>query len=240
MTDLRGLDSDEDGFGAEDILASGIVSRETLERLTPAIRVFRDWSAQINLVSASDRAHLWQRHIWDSCALLEHIPETSRVIDIGSGSGFPGLVVQAHLSVAAHAAITYVESIAKKARYLQAAAESIGGVFHVKHSRFEELSVQPFDVITARAVAGLEKLVEYTAPWLETGGFALFPKGRSWQDELTSASRAWTFDSEILPNRASPDGRIIKIWNVQPKAGVRVDRKKNPRVRHREPERRRR
>lgn len=203
---------DEDGFGPKDIGAAIDVSRETLERLSEMVDLLRDWSARMNLVSRNEQKRLWRRHIWDSLELIPHLGQSRRIVDLGSGSGFPAGPVGAWLAGEdGGGSVTMIERTGKKADYLRALSTIAPEVFHVKHSAIEEVRGIEADCVTARAVAPLVKLVALARPWLENGAFALFHKGRSYANELTEASRHWQLDSEVLPNRANSDGVILRI-----------------------------
>lgn len=205
---------DADGFGPDDLAGLTGVSRETLERIGAVLDLLREWSDRMNLVGARELDRLWRRHVWDALELVRHIPPKARVVDMGSGSGFPALVIAAWQGAEAGGEICMIESVGKKCRFLESAGALTCGVFHVKHSRIEALAPAPVDVLTARALAPLPDLLGYAAPWLKTGGYALFPKGERVADELTAAREKWTFEAEELPNRASDGGVILKVSAV--------------------------
>lgn len=203
---------DLDGFGPKQLQDETGVSRETLDKLEEMVALLGQWSEQMNLVSRNERGRLWRRHVWDSLELLPHLGLSRRIVDLGSGSGFPAGPVGAWISVeGGGGAVTMVERTGKKARYLSALSELAPEVFHVKHCSAEEATDIQADCVTARAVAPLSKLIGLARPWLENGAYALFHKGRSYVDELTEASRHWQLDSEVLPNRANSDGVILRI-----------------------------
>ncbi len=234
------IERDADGFGPDDVQRETGVSRETIDRILAVVEVLRDWGERINLVGPQERSRIWRRHVWDSLTLLPHLGRDQRIVDLGSGSGFPALVVLAWQAAEAGGSMTMIESVGKKAAFLAAAAEAAGGVFHVKHARIEAVQPLPADIVTGRAVAALPKLLEYAQPWLQKGATGLFHKGVRLTDELTDAQRSWTFQYEIQPNRASEDGVILKISDLNRSAVHERDPSQNTRLRRGQPERRRR
>jgi 16S rRNA (guanine527-N7)-methyltransferase len=164
-------------------------------RLRHFAALVEKWSAKINLVSKSDIPHIWTRHIQDSLALIPHIPEnTAAAIDLGSGAGFPGLV----LAIATNIPFTLIESDKRKAAFLQDAARELYAPVKVLAVRIEDAKPTPAPLITARALAPLDKLLGLAAPHLAPGGICLFPKGETWQNELTAAKALWEMQAEPL------------------------------------------
>jgi 16S rRNA (guanine527-N7)-methyltransferase len=193
------------------------VSRETSARFESWMKLLADWSAHTNLVGRATLEDFWERHALDSFQLFPLLPDgTKRIVDIGAGAGFPGLALAAGFKDRGEEVeIILVESIAKKAKFLSEAAEAMGVSVAVKPIRVEHLALDgPVDVVTARAVAPLNKLLGLAAPLLKTGAIGLFPKGRRYQDELTEARKNWTFEAEVIPSRTS-DGAILKLREVQ-------------------------
>ncbi len=144
-------------FGPEEFARAAGVSRETLTRLKAYVGLLDDWNARHNLVSASSMADVWRRHVWDSAQLAQFIPaEAKSLVDLGSGAGFPGLVLAA---LRPETKVVLCESTAKKCRFLEAAAERMGLKVEVRNARIEDAKHEPFDVVTARACAPLERLL---------------------------------------------------------------------------------
>ncbi|MDG6094894.1 16S rRNA (guanine(527)-N(7))-methyltransferase RsmG [Acetobacter sp. AN02] len=185
------------------------VSRETQERLEVFAALLTKWNEKINLVSPKDMAHLWPRHIEDSLELVPLVPPGSVVTDLGSGGGFPGLI----LAIAADAHVTLVESDQRKCAFLREAARVTGCRATIVPSRIESVSLPPTPIVTARALADLPLLLEWAAPLLRPDGYALFMKGRQAEDELTRAARDWHMTLSRLPGR-SPDGVILRVSNL--------------------------
>jgi len=199
----------------EDVLRAFSVSRETIERLDTIERVLREWSGRYNLVGPRELTILWPRHIADSLQLLPFLAGATTIVDLGSGAGFPGLVI-----AAAHGElkrITLIESVGKKARFLSAAAREANLPVEVLNQRIEAVETRkvPAQAVTARALSPLPSLLELSAPWLESGAFGVFPKGQRWEEELTAAREKWTFRSEVEVSRTSPEARILTISEVR-------------------------
>lgn len=194
------------------------VSRETLERLDCYAGLLADWQEKMNLVGPSTLPNIWNRHFRDSAQLLGLLPPAAHKrlwLDIGAGGGFPGLVVAAMGGGIVH----QVESIAKKARFLEAATQAMGlaGVNYVHNCRVEQLKAFPVDVITARACAALEQLFDWGLPFAARSTCWLLPKGESVEAELEAARRRFTFDARLVPSRSDPRGRIVVATAVKRK-----------------------
>jgi 16S rRNA (guanine527-N7)-methyltransferase len=173
------------------------------------------WSQKINLVSKGDLAVLWARHIQDSLLLVPYIPAgTDRAIDLGSGAGFPGLV----LAIETGIPFTLIESDARKAAFLKEAARELAAPVTVLNTRIETGKPIPAPLITARALAPLDRLLALATPHLAPGGVCLFPKGRTWQSELTAASRVWQMEAEPLSNKFDAQACILRLGHIQKNA----------------------
>lgn len=170
------------------------------------------WSPKINLISKADLPHIWQRHIQDSLRLLPFIPAgTTHAIDLGSGAGFPGLA----LCIATGIPFTLIESDGRKAAFLMEAARQTGAPAKIHNTRIEAAKLQPAPLITARALAPLDKLLGLAAPHLAPGGICLFPKGRTAQDELTLATPLWHMEAERITDPAWGDSCILKVSQIR-------------------------
>jgi 16S rRNA (guanine527-N7)-methyltransferase len=189
------------------------VSRETLERCAIVVGTLGLWQKRINLVSQGDVAHLWERHVLDSLQLVPLAPEARSWIDLGSGSGFPGLVVASQLASFSETKVHLVESNAKKCAFLREAARAASLPVQVVHRRIEtglgDLPVP--DMVSARALASLNELLGYSAELLKTGGRALFHKGAMVNEELTAARKHWRFRHRLHPSVIDPTGGILAI-----------------------------
>jgi len=190
------------------------VSRETWERLEQFVELLLSRQRSTNLIASSTIPQLWTRHVADSLQLVALAPKARRWIDLGSGGGFPGLVLACALAGQQGAAVHLIESTQKKAAFLSAAASELSLPAIVHAARIEEfVSATPerFDIVTARALAPLDKLIGYTIPLLKRGTAGLFPKGQDVEAELTQASKSWTIEADLIPSRTDPRGRIVRV-----------------------------
>jgi 16S rRNA (guanine527-N7)-methyltransferase len=195
-------------------LIGDLVSRETWARLDGLVALLLKWQDTTNLVAPSTLAEIWTRHIADSLQLLTIAPKARAWIDLGSGGGFPGLVVACAMAEHSAGKIDLVESNQKKSAFLREAIRILG-VPAIVHARriedFVDTTVQSFDVVSARALAPLEKLIGYASPLLKTGAIGLFPKGQGVEDELTAASKSWTIEADLVPSVTDPQARIVIV-----------------------------
>lgn len=194
---------------------AGVVSRETLARLDVIAELLVRWQKTINLIAPASLPQLWTRHIADSLQLLDHAPAVAhRWVDLGSGGGFPGLVVAAVLAERESAQVSLVESDTRKAAFLREAARIAALPVAVHARRIEDVApalAPGTDVVSARALAPLPKLLDLAAPLLAAGALGLFPKGKEAEHELTDARKGWTLDAELKASRTDPQGRILVI-----------------------------
>lgn len=202
-------------FGPEEFAAKTGVSRETLARLKAYADLLGDWNARHNLVAKSTLPDLWHRHMWDSAQLAPLIPETARTLaDLGSGAGFPGLVLAAMRS---DLAVTLHEATTKKCAFLQAAADRMGITVTIANARIEDRPPQPFDVVTARALAPLPQLLEYAHSFVRPNSVCLFLKGQNVAAELTEATKYWNMKASQVPSQTDPSGAIVTVRELGPR-----------------------
>ena len=193
------------------------VSRETFAKLEAFEALVRHWNTAINLVSGSSLPELWQRHIVDSAQLFAFCPVHAKSwMDIGSGGGFPGLVV----SILAQDAmpelrVTLVESDLRKATFLRQAVQSLGMNAQVISDRVESVPPQSADVLSARALASLSGLLGFAQRHLQPEGVALFPKGERFEAEIADARKLWSFDIEAQPSLSHPGAAILVIRKIE-------------------------
>ncbi len=214
---------DSQGLAADKARALALVpvSRETEQRLDRLVEALLLWSERVNLVASSSLEHLWTRHIADSLQLLALAPAAKVWIDLGSGAGFPGLVLACALAERPGAVVHLVESNLKKAAFLREAARAAGAPVVVHAERIEDFAkgfAGPVDAVTARALAPLPNLLEWAAPLLKTGATGLFLKGQDVEAELTQASKYWTIQHDLVPSKTSPDGRIVVVRALRPRS----------------------
>jgi 16S rRNA (guanine527-N7)-methyltransferase len=201
-------------------LALTPVSRETLERLDRFVAVLLAWQQRINLIASSTEPKLWTRHIADSLQLLALAPQARIWVDLGSGAGFPGVVIACALADRPGARVYLVERSTKKAAFLREAVNATGApaeVHAVRLEDFVENLAVPVDVVTARALAPLAGLLTATYPLLKTGTLGLFPKGQDVDAELTEAAKCWSIQSSLAPSLTDPKARIVCITEISPK-----------------------
>lgn len=195
----------------EEFQAATGVSRETLDRLRAYADLLVKWQARINLVGPDTLPDLWRRHMLDSAQLFPHFPQGARrLVDLGSGAGFPGLV----LAVLGAPDVHLVESDARKCAFLREAARVTGIPVTVHTQRIEKLPPLGADLVTARALAPLERLLDWAEPHLCPGGHMLFLKGKGSEDELTTASKGWNITFERVPSLSDPSGTILHLCEV--------------------------
>jgi 16S rRNA (guanine527-N7)-methyltransferase len=192
------------------------VSRETITALRAFEAEVRRWTPTVNLVSRSSLEHLWDRHINDSAQIFRACPtDATRWLDLGSGGGFPGLVVAIlgrEFRPELH--VTLVESDQRKAAFLRQTAQKLGLDVVVMAKRIESLPPQGADVVSARALAPLAELLDLSLPHLKSGGTALFLKGARYAEEVSAARKSWAFDLETLPSAAQPDAALLIMRKI--------------------------
>ncbi len=204
---------DLDGFGPDQVLEVVSVSRETIAKIERVIALLDDWRGRMNLIGPSEMDHIWRRHVLDSLQLLPLIPQGGVTVDLGSGSGFPGLVLAAGLS-RSDAEIVMIETVGKKCAFLREVIRTADLNGRVRQGRVENVNDLAVSCITARAFAPLPKILGYAEKWFAQGAFALLPKGRRWQEELTQAQECWKFAYEVIPSLSGGEGAILKISEV--------------------------
>lgn len=192
------------------------VPRETSERLAVFAKALQRWNGAINLISRASTEQLWDRHISDSLQLFRFRPHgPAHWVDIGTGGGFPGLV----LAIAAHdqapnLRFTLVESDTRKAAFLQAAARETDTVVTIKNARAELLEPMEADIVSARALASLTNLLELQHKHARPSGRGLFLKGRAHGREIEQALESWQFEVQEHASLTDPSGVILEINGV--------------------------
>lgn len=192
------------------------VSRETIDRLELYARLLSQWQKALNLVSAKTLESVWHRQFADSAQLVRFAPEAKRWVDLGSGAGFPGLVV-AILLHETGGRVQLVESDLKKCAFLREVARQTGIVVDIVDTRIESFSTQvrideaDIGVISARALAPLDRLLELSSALFSRTTLGLFLKGRDFRSELDEAERHWAFESAVAPSLTDASGRIVQV-----------------------------
>jgi 16S rRNA (guanine527-N7)-methyltransferase len=196
------------------------VSRETEQRLDRFVALLLGWQHTTQLVANSTLPHLWTRHVADSLQLLDLMQEAKSWVDLGSGAGFPGLILACRLAKTPQASVRLIEANAKKAAFLREAVRVTGAPAEVHHTRIEnfvESFRDPVEVVTARALAPLKLLLDQSFPLLQRGARGIFPKGQDVEAELTEASKYWNIDATLEPSRTDSHGRIVVVHGLQRK-----------------------
>jgi 16S rRNA (guanine527-N7)-methyltransferase len=202
--------SARDALSAEAFAARCDVSRETLDRLRLYLDLLRHWQKAINLVGPATLKDPWRRHFQDSAQLVPHLPAGARtLLDIGSGAGFPGMV----LAILGIPDVHLVESDTRKCAFLREVARRTGTGVTIHAARLETLvgEIPPPDVITARAVASLDLLFEMTKLYMTPNTVCLFHKGRQADAEIAEARRRWTTKVVKIPSETDPSGVILRV-----------------------------
>jgi len=204
----------EPTFGPEEFAETTGVSRETLARLKLYVGLLTEWNAQHNLVSAGSLADVWRRHIHDCAQLARYVPaEAKTLADMGAGAGLPGLILAELLRDRVE--VTLLEATAKKARFLEAAASAMQLKATVRNLRIEDATPQAFDVITARAMAPLPKLLRYAQKFVGKGTVLIFPKGQNVEAELTEARKSWKLKVRKHQSLSDSSGTVLEIRELQ-------------------------
>lgn len=195
-----------EGFQAE----TG-VSRETLDRLRVYANLLVKWQRSINLVGPKTLPDLWRRHMLDSAQLYPLLPrDTTTLVDLGSGAGFPGLV----LAILGVPDVHLIESDQRKATFLREVSRETGASVTIHAARAEALTPLPADAVTARALAPLPKLLVLAEPFLQPNSVCLFLKGQDVESELTDATKEARMSIERVPSRTDPRGRILILREI--------------------------
>jgi 16S rRNA (guanine527-N7)-methyltransferase len=215
----------------EDFAAAFDVSRETIERLATYERLLLQWQKAVNLVAPSTLGQVWHRHFADSAQLLALAPRARTWVDLGSGAGFPGLVVAVLLADNARSnvppRVTLIESNARKCAFLREVVRQTGiaslvpvDILSIRiESVATQASLQAPDVVSARALAPLDRLFALAAPLFSPGTVGLFLKGRDAAAELEAAEKAWKFKVDLVHSCTERDGRIVVVRDLEPKSG---------------------
>lgn len=171
-------------------------------------------NAVMNLVGPDSLPDFWNRHVWDSAQLLDLAPEAKTWADLGAGAGFPGLVLSIMLKGRDGAHVWLIDSLAKRCRFLREVVDALSLPATVIVGRAEAQSVT-CDIVTARAVAPMEKLLGYAQPYFQRGAQGLFLKGERAESELIEARKSWHFEAELAPSQSDVRGRIVTIRSLR-------------------------
>jgi 16S rRNA (guanine527-N7)-methyltransferase len=203
-------------FGPAELQSALTVSRETLARLETYVALLQEWNTRHNLVSGASIGEVWRRHIYDSAQLLPFIPpDAMSLLDLGSGAGFPGLVLSILLAGRPSFRTILYEATRKKCDFLCHVVSSLGVAAEVRNQRIETAVPEMFDVVTARALAPLDKLLAYAQAFQGQQTLNLFLKGQSVGAELTIARKSWRMCVAQYPSRSDLSGTILAIRELR-------------------------
>ncbi len=202
--------------GPEDFAGAFNVSRETIDQLSRYAALLAQWQPRINLVAPATLQDVWHRHIADSAQLYALAPPGAQTwLDLGSGAGFPGLVIAIMAHGAAGPRVSLIESDRRKSAFLAEVARQTGISVEIHTARIEQIATQAMleqvDVVSARALAPLVRLIPLSLPFFGDATLGLFPKGREVESELADARASWDFDVETTPSLTDADARIVTI-----------------------------
>jgi 16S rRNA (guanine527-N7)-methyltransferase len=199
-------------------LALTPVAPEVLDRLDRYIALLGQWQRKVNLIAASTLGRVWTRHVADSLQLIPLAPNARLWADLGSGAGFPGVVIACALAGLPGAKVHLVDSNGKKAAFLREAVrvtETPGLVHHQRIADFVASCDERLDVVTARALAPVNQLLTDVEPLMRKGAQVLLLKGQDVGAELEEASIYWKIDADLVTSRTSPHGRIVIVRSAE-------------------------
>ena len=186
------------------------VSRETSKKLYLFTDILLKKNQQLNLIGKNTVNDIYQRHILDSLQLLKYININDKILDIGTGAGFPGLV----LNIAACKNVTLIESIRKKCVFLSEAKTKLDLSCNIINNRSEQIDYIENDIITARAVAPLKKLFSLLYKQQNNNTKCFFFKGKNYQEEIIEAKKSWNFNYKPYKSLTSKEGVILEISDI--------------------------
>jgi 16S rRNA (guanine527-N7)-methyltransferase len=175
-----------------------------------------EMNAVMNLVGPDTIPDFWNRHAWDSAQLLDLAPGAQTWADLGAGAGFPGLVLAILIKDRQDTHVWLIDSLQKRCRFLQSVVDALTLPATVIWGRAEQQALK-VDVVTARAVAPMDKLLGYAQPYLQRGAQGLFLKGEKAEVELRDATKVWQVDAELSVSRSDPRGRIVTVRSLKPR-----------------------
>lgn len=199
-------------YSVEDFQKEMNVSRETLEKLQQYDALLVKWQKKINLVGPNTMADRWRRHFLDSAQLITLIPENAKIlVDMGSGAGFPGLVLAIMSGLEFH----MIESDLRKCLFMREVVRTTGINVTVHNKRLEKVEGIKADVVSARALASLSKLLDYANPFLKDDSICIFPKGKRIEEELTELKYVWHIKEHQLTSKSDDEGTILVIRGIE-------------------------
>lgn len=190
------------------------VSRETLQKLEAFAELVRKWNPKINLVSKSSLDDLWDRHILDSVQVFRLVEEGGNWVDIGSGGGFPGIVIAILNQEEQRFRVRLVESDQRKCAFLRTAIRELGLTATVDNERIENAQNLEADILSARALSDLSQLLTYAEMHLKPSGVAIFPKGQNWQQEVEETQHLWSYQFEAITSKTNSAAAVLMIKDI--------------------------
>lgn len=197
------------------------VSRETAEQLDVFVELLLRWQRAVQLVGPSTLSKLWTRHIADSLQLINIAPSADVWMDLGSGAGFPGLIIAIALQERSNALVHLIESDQRKAAFLAEVIRKTNAPAKVHASRIESVAKQAvpgLEIVTARALAPMPQLLRYAHPFMEKGAKGLFLKGQDVDNELTQATKSWNIEWTIVPSATESRSKIVVVERASPRS----------------------
>ena len=195
----------------ESFLEQVNVSRETFQKLEIYAGLLSEWQSKINLISKNSLKHVWHRHFLDSAQIFSMLPKKATShLDVGTGAGFPGLV----LSIMGMKNADLVEKNKKKCAFLHEVIRKTGAPAKVHSCKIENLPVKEYDVVLARGLMSLDGLLYTLSPFFGSDTLGIFPKGLKVNQELTAASKNWKMNVAMKQSITSPDGKIVLVKDL--------------------------
>ena len=195
-------------YGSEQFFQQSGVSRETLSVIKEYVSILLHWQKSINLIGLSTVDEIWRRHVLDSAQLNQYLHKSGQLFDLGSGAGFPGIII----AIMGRSNVTLIDSSEKKCAFLREASRSLGIEIEVKNVRIEDYKPKKrAKYITSRALAPLDKLLYYSEPLLESGGKCIFHKGANFEIELTQAKKNWNMVVQKHISMSDSRGVVLEI-----------------------------
>lgn len=182
--------------------------------LSAFLALLTEANSVMNLVGPDTLPDFWNRHAWDSAQLLRLEPDALTWADLGAGAGFPGVVLAILLKGRPGAHVWLIDSLGKRCRFLQQIVDTLDLPATVINGRAEHQTIK-VDIVTARAVAAMEKLLGYAQPYFQRGAQGLFLKGEKAASELNDAAKVWQFEAELSESQSDPRGRIVHIRSLR-------------------------
>lgn len=203
----------------ENILEAYNVSRETIDELKKYEALVVEWNNKFNLISKSSVQYIWERHVLDSLQLCQFIKNTDKIMyDFGSGAGFPAIVLSiVGKQLFPELKIFLVESITKKALFLNTVKNELNLNIEVINDRIENIKAKNIDLISSRAMASLDRLIDYSKPFCNKNTRLIFPKGSKYKEEIDLSLKKWKFDFDVIQSKTDETGKILYIRNIRRK-----------------------